>query len=81
MRYLRVFNNSGHVNRLMILVESLNGRWPNRAMCKENGIDIVYLDRKFGDRRELKEFVRDMRSAIYRKEHEIEKEARDSRES
>lgn len=63
----------GQLNRLVVLVESLNGRWPRRSLCKENGIDIVYLDNKMGGRRELKEFVRDLRSAIKIKDFEIEK--------
>ena len=51
---------SGQINRLSILIKDLSGRWPKRAQCKERDIDIVFLDKKFGGRRELRSFVRDI---------------------
>lgn len=72
---------SEQIDRLLILIDSLNGRWPNRSLCKENGIDIPFLDMRFGGRRELREFIRDLRSAKKLKELDIEKQKRDSRKS
>lgn len=51
------------IERLIVLINNLGGRWPRRPLCKEHGIDIKYLDARFGSRKELKEFVRDLRKA------------------
>jgi len=59
---------SEQIDRLLILIDSLGGRWPKRALCKENGIDIKYLDARFGTRSELREFIYDLRGVQKRKD-------------
>lgn len=58
---------SEQINRLIILIDNMNGRWPKRSICKENNIDIKFLDHKFGGRRELREFIKDLRFSIKRR--------------
>jgi hypothetical protein len=51
---------SEQIRRLSVLIKDLDGRWPKRAYCKERDIDIVFLDKKFGGRKELRAFMRDI---------------------
>jgi len=53
---------SEQINRLVELIEELNGRWPRRAQCKERNIDIVFLDKRLGGRKELRALIADLRS-------------------
>jgi len=72
-RVAQLASCSDQIERLMILIQSLNGRWPSRKICKQNGIDIPFLDYRFGSRQELKEFMRDLISAQKIKELDSEK--------
>jgi len=65
-RIANIDSCSGQIKRLVQLVEDLEGRWPKRAMCKERDIDIVFLDKKLGSRRELRAFVKDIRARNYK---------------
>jgi len=55
---------SEQIKRLSILIRDLDGRWPRRAQCKERDIDIVFLDKKFGGRRELRYFINDINGLL-----------------
>jgi hypothetical protein len=72
-RVAKLDSCSEQIDKLLILIQSMNGRWPNRKICKENGIDIRFLDKRLGSRQELKEFMRDLISAQKSKELDSEK--------
>jgi len=55
---------SEQIKRLSILIKDLDGRWPKRAQCKDRDIDIVFLDKKFGGRKELRAFMREINRSI-----------------
>jgi hypothetical protein len=76
---------SEQIKRLSILIIDLDGRWPKRAQCKDRNIDIVFLDKKFGGRKELRSFMRDVNGMISMKKIKgsgnLEKQRRNKRQS
>lgn len=69
----RLDSCSDQIERLLILLESLGGRWPKREICKKNGVDVKFLDSRFGGRQELREFVYDLRRVQKLKDIDVEK--------
>ena len=63
-RIAKVDSSVEQINSLIRLVDDLGGLWPKRSQCKSRGIDIVFLDKKMGSRKELRDTVYELRSVF-----------------
>lgn len=74
LRYLSRLNScEGQIMALVKLMNNLGGRWPRKEVCRMNGVDRGFLERKFRGRVELESLCRDMLE-VYRADREQKKE-------
>jgi len=61
LRYLARLNScEGQIMALVKLMNNLGGRWPKKELCRMNGVDRGFLERKFRGRVELEAMCRDL---------------------
>jgi hypothetical protein len=61
LRYLsRLDSCEGQIMALVKLMNNLGGRWPRKELCRMNGVNRGYLEKKFRGRVELESMCRDL---------------------